>query len=283
MYEEQTSRPADVATPNAFITDLHSAKAIEFKTLGVHHHFNLQLNGCLETFRIHGRKEFRQLIVPGHASLTTASEELHVRVQPVSHSQALHCMIPVQWMQDLGEQSTEFNKRINPKSLSPLLGIWSPTLIRSGARLIDALSSPQSQMRLRMDSLFLDLAVELWKLEQTSDVPYRRERLSTTTLTSTLEYMNENLGQDISLQELANVASLSPFHFSRAFRAAVGTSPWQYLGMLRIESARNQLTNSELTLTGLALQLGYSSSSHFSAAFRATMGVTPSAYRQMTR
>ncbi len=78
LYKKQTNHPHETARPFALITTLGTRKPVEFKTQGLFHHFNLQLVVILETYRITGNREHRHLIVPGHASLYCATEELNV-------------------------------------------------------------------------------------------------------------------------------------------------------------------------------------------------------------
>lgn len=74
---------------------------------------------------------------------------------------------------------------------------------------------------------------------------------------------------------LAAVADLSPYHFARAFKRSVGSSPHRYVLRRRIERAKYHLAAGELSLAAVALACGFGSQSHFSAHFRAATGLTP--------
>ncbi len=88
--------------------------------------------------------------------------------------------------------------------LRPSLGAWSPELIRLGFRIVDALTAPNSALRLQLDSLYLQLAMQLWSWGDLAADPARlRERLSAKSLRSVVDYLQGNLGQDVSLQDLA--------------------------------------------------------------------------------
>ncbi len=93
-------------------------------------------------------------------------------------------------------------------------------------------------------------------------------------------YMNENLGEEIGLDELAALVNLSRFHFCTAFRKATGHTPHNWLVVLRIEEARRRLSDHTLAVTDIALSVGYQTPSSFAAAFRKVVGVTPSEYRR---
>ena len=93
-------------------------------------------------------------------------------------------------------------------------------------------------------------------------------------------YMAENLDQDISLDELAALASLSRFHFCTAFRLATGQTPHNWLTAMRIQQARRLLAEGDLPIIHVALAVGYQTPSAFAATFRNATGVTPSAFRR---
>ncbi|CAI8802346.1 AraC family transcriptional regulator [Pseudomonas sp. YuFO20] len=95
-----------------------------------------------------------------------------------------------------------------------------------------------------------------------------------------IDAMNEHLADDFRLADLAHIADLSEYHFSRIFKRATGLSPSQYFIRLRMSRARHLLRETDRSIIDVGLEVGYSSPSHFSQVFRREVGVTPSAYRQ---
>ena len=93
-----------------------------------------------------------------------------------------------------------------------------------------------------------------------------------------VDYIQANLEGDIRLEELANIACLSRFHFVRAFKAATGTSPYRYVADLRIERAKTLLRLGQLSLVEIAVELNFSSQATFTRAFRKATGHTPGQY-----
>jgi AraC-like DNA-binding protein len=85
--------------------------------------------------------------------------------------------------------------------------------------------------------------------------------------------------EPLSLTELAGRLETSPFHLCRSFRRATGTTLHAHRSQLRLRAALERLDEARADLTGLALDLGYSSHSHFTSAFRRVFGVPPSAAR----
>jgi AraC family transcriptional regulator len=115
-----------------------------------------------------------------------------------------------------------------------------------------------------------------------------RGGLTTTVRNRVIEYIHCRIGEAVSLEELASIAQLSPFHFNRMFRMSMACTPHQYLTQLRIDHAKNLLANSlreeELSsLSGIGIQCGFSNQSHFGRTFKQYVGITPAQYRKALR
>jgi AraC family transcriptional regulator len=96
-----------------------------------------------------------------------------------------------------------------------------------------------------------------------------------------LDYIEENLGQPISLHRLAALAGVSVRHFERAFRQAVGVPPHAYVLRKRVAAARHLLLSQPtLAIKEIARRVGFSSSSHLASAFRRQTGYSPTAFRR---
>ncbi|MET0337119.1 MAG: AraC family transcriptional regulator, partial [Caulobacter sp.] len=93
-------------------------------------------------------------------------------------------------------------------------------------------------------------------------------------------YMGERLDQEISLDELAGLVSLSRFHFCTAFRLATGQTPHNWLTAMRMARARALLADLTISVTEVALAVGYQTPSAFTAAFRRFSNLTPREYRR---
>ncbi|MGL4239044.1 helix-turn-helix domain-containing protein [Tabrizicola sp.] len=94
-----------------------------------------------------------------------------------------------------------------------------------------------------------------------------------------VEFINDYLAEDISLIEPAEEAAMSAFNFARAFKAATGQSPLQYVIGARIDLAKLLLRTMRLSLSLIALHIGYNDVSRFGQHFRTRVGVTPAAFR----
>jgi AraC family transcriptional regulator len=91
-------------------------------------------------------------------------------------------------------------------------------------------------------------------------------------------YIDEHFARRIPLNTLAKLARLSSFHFCRAFKQSFGMSPRQYQAKRRIDRAKLLLAEGEMSMTDIALEIGFSNVSSFAAAFRRATGLSPSTY-----
>jgi AraC family transcriptional regulator len=89
-----------------------------------------------------------------------------------------------------------------------------------------------------------------------------------------------NLGGKVSTQDLATIAGLSPFHFSRAFRTSFGDSPHRYLLRRRIECSQGLMLSTKDSLAEIALNCGLVDQAHFGKLFRRLVGESPGAWRR---
>lgn len=87
--------------------------------------------------------------------------------------------------------------------------------------------------------------------------------------------------EELQVADVATAVSLSQFHFARLFKAAFGESLYQFIKRLRLDEARFRLMESDLSVTEVSLQVGYSSLSSFINAFRRRFGMSPSQYRTL--
>ncbi len=96
-----------------------------------------------------------------------------------------------------------------------------------------------------------------------------------------MNFISQNIERELSLDEIAETASLSKFHFHRIFKAVVGETVAGFTRRLRLELAANRLVSAPLAdITTIAIGCGFSSSQNFAKAFRQHFGTTPSEYRK---
>jgi AraC family transcriptional regulator len=93
--------------------------------------------------------------------------------------------------------------------------------------------------------------------------------------------MVDRLGNDISLSELAGISGLSVGHFAIAFKQSMGISPHGWLRRQRIDTAKALLRSRDLSLSSIAVSVGFAGQSAFGVAFRKETGMTPTAWRKL--
>ena len=142
--------------------------------------------------------------------------------------------------------------------------------------------SPSGQLYLESASEFL--AVHIIHKYSTLSVLQDRPRggLAARRLRAVLDYIGGNVGNSISLRDLAKVAGVSARHFERAFRQSVGIPAHAYVLERRLQTARDLLVGPHnASINEIALRAGFSNASHLAAAFRRQFGCTPTAFRRL--
>ena len=91
--------------------------------------------------------------------------------------------------------------------------------------------------------------------------------------------IEERIPQSIRVEELAAEAQMSPFHFARMFKKAVGHPPHAYITQVRMERAKALLADSKMSLREIARNVGFQTQAHFSGVFHKRVGMTPRTYR----
>lgn len=99
-------------------------------------------------------------------------------------------------------------------------------------------------------------------------------------LARVLEHIEANLDAPLAVDELARIATFSPFHFHRVFRGMVGETVKGYVKRVRLERAAFALNYTQRAVTDVAFDAGYASHEAFTRAFRAQFGCAPREFRK---
>ena len=169
--------------------------------------------------------------------------------------------------------------RFSETEFRPRLFFFDPELWRLIVRLKQEATSSSTQLPHYAEALGVLLGRELLRLNNGTTHAIMRGGLSGWQQKRVADFIEEHLADEIRLAQLAELVSLSPYHFARAFRQSFGVPPHRYHVGRRIERAKTLLASS--TVTQVALAVGFAETSSFSAVFRRLTGFTPSEFRRV--
>jgi AraC family transcriptional regulator len=134
--------------------------------------------------------------------------------------------------------------------------------------------------RLYVDTMAHALAVHLLTHYSTDKTPPQQPQggLSEGQLKQVLDCIHDAFDQEISLAELASLVHLSPYHFSRLFKQSMGVAPHQYHIRYRIDCAKKLLVQRKISLSEIAISVGFASQGHLNYHFRRWVGTTPTKF-----
>ena len=164
----------------------------------------------------------------------------------------------------------------------PRLRFFDRDLWETALKLKAQVKNPAQSQSAYIEALSIALACELMRMNESvsplvsrirGGLPYWQQK-------KLMQYIDEHLAADISLASLAELAQLSAYHFSRAFKQSFGVPPHRYVTGRRIERAKSLLAQRKLSVTEIGLDVGFSETSSFTSAFRKVTGETPTDYRR---
>ena len=166
-------------------------------------------------------------------------------------------------------------------SLRERSGFQDPLLAQIGLALWRELEQHSPTGKLYAQTAAQMLAVHLLRHYNSGGVAIKEpsQRLTQQQMKHVMDFIEEHLSQDISLEALAQQAGFSPYHFARLFRQTTGESPHQFVLRQRIQRAQCLLKERDLPLAHVALESGFANQSHLTQAFKRLLGLTPRAYR----
>jgi AraC-like DNA-binding protein len=172
--------------------------------------------------------------------------------------------------------------RFGEIEFEPRLFFCDRDLWETALKLKSQVDNPGSMPRQYAEALGIALTHELVRINSGTTLRQQVNRggLASWQQKRVAAYIEERVADDIPLATLAELARLSPYHFCRSFKHSFGMPPHRYHASRRIERAKQLLADRELSVTGIALDVGFNDTSTFTAAFHRLTGQTPSRYRR---
>jgi AraC-like DNA-binding protein len=180
---------------------------------------------------------------------------------------------PASWRAVLPEEAA----RAELDSFEPI-NFDDPMIAESLAALADEIDGGFVD-QLRVDSLSLLVAVQILRRFAGPAPAPNPNGLSGKRLTRVVDYIETHLGERLSLSEIAAVACLSPYHFSRSFKRAMGVSVHRYVVRRRINRAKKLVLRTNLPLAEIGYAVGFDSQASFTASFTQNVGLSPGRIR----
>ncbi|MBC8107084.1 MAG: helix-turn-helix transcriptional regulator [Anaerolineae bacterium] len=146
-------------------------------------------------------------------------------------------------------------------------------------RLLDEHRSPGEHSQLIARATLHELMVSLIRDHDRVNARSTAASLSAE-VRQALAWLDQNIGQPLSIPDLAAASGLSQSHFRQRFHKETGFTPSDYLTRRRILRAKQLLQGKRLSITEIAFRLGFQSSPYFAAVFKKLTGMTPSEYRE---
>lgn len=217
-------------------------------------------------------------LAPSRAIRTTfvpAGADMHMLCGSQSHS--INFFFPPGFLQALAADQ-------NGRALAPLI-FASDERLHQLIRLLECeVAAPGFASKLMIEGLARSLAAMLAQInEHELAAVADRIFLAPAKLRRVIEFVDHSIEEDIALADMAAIAGLSTFHFSRVFKRATGSSPYHFVRERRLELSRKLLVETDMGIAELALVCGFANQSHFTAAFSRAMGISPARYRQLMR
>jgi AraC family transcriptional regulator len=173
------------------------------------------------------------------------------------------------------------------RSIRYSCGVQDELINQIGLSVLSEMMCPTAAGRMLLETPSLLLAARLAHAHSETELIrpplLSRHGLDEGRLRRVLAYIEEHLADDITVADLANVACLSVFHFTRAFAASMSVPPHRYVSRRRLESAKAMIAAGRASLLEIALDCRFSSQSSFTRAFRRATGMTPAEYRRTAR
>jgi AraC family transcriptional regulator len=259
---------------NGFDAILYEASAGFSEQRFVRHNVSMQIGRpLLVTSRCNG-ETLRRLQVPGDVKIVPPGV---ARVwETESPTIKLSMYLTPTLMHSAAEAMGVDPDRV---AIAPQLHVRDPRIEHIGWAVKAELESPEPLDRLYGDSLGVALASHLLRAYAPARGNHCDARFSCRRLRRVIEYVHDNLAQDLSLAQLAGLVDMSPSHFKTVFKQSLGVAVHQYVVRSRVDYASDLIAREKLPLSQIAVQAGFANQSHMARCIKRLTGLTPTSLR----
>ena len=243
-------------------------------------HYTIEVllrNTVVDYFR-DGRRISKGVVGFGATQISAPGVKINCNFKKPAES--IHVFVPsslvAKTYQDMRQRNrcVEYEIADPAYSADPIMGKLAWTLLEA-----NSLRSPFSELYCES----LAMAVLARAMEFRDDGPVAsgaRAGLQSWRLRRATEYIEDNLGELVTLNDIAEHTGLSRMHFAAQFKRAMGMSPHAFLMQRRVETAKAMLIDDRLPIVQIAFAVGFHSQAHFTSAFRKATGMTPGCWRK---
>ncbi len=215
--------------------------------------------------------------LPGYMSFQPTDSECHARSDKFEHEMLVLCVDKTLREECLASFSA--GKPLSMERARSDLQTNHSLVLAQLARRMQISGHLSNQLAVESMALLLFNEVLVGYNNQEPDA-FSKKTLSDHALRKALEYIDESLADNPGLSTIAATVGLSPYHFARAFKAAMGVSTHQYVLDQRLSRSRALLEEKNALLADIAYAVGFSSQAHMTDVFRRKLGITPGKYRR---
>lgn len=220
-------------------------------------------------------KARRATFEAGDVTFTEAGTELYSRTE--WFPEIIHISSPTSYQKRLfGEMTQDISLTDTSTSGMPL-----PHQQELSRLLLQFIGSNGFGGRLKAEALTCLVLTEMLRARTGTQIVKHVGGLGKAVTKRIRDYVHAHSDSDLSLDRLAELAGVSPFHFARMFKQETGMSPHQFVIHSRVQQARAALLDTTDTIADIAFATGFSSQSHMTESFRKIVGTTPARFRQL--
>ena len=252
-----------------------------------HHHTELEISLVKEGQGVYTVGAAQYTIKPGDVFLFGTHEEHYIT--DISGCERLRLMnihfeprfiwagsdlFDVKYLRIFFDRSENFRNRLDREN--PATSEIVRLLVEIEREAAERREEYELMVKIKLLSL---LVLLLREYDYVSDGTSYVESAKYSQISGAMKYIDENLAEPLTLDEIAAKANLNKTYFTTLFKKLNGVTPWEYLTARRIEKSYALLTRRDMNILEVANSCGFNNASNFNRAFRKVTGMTPSEYR----